>query len=110
MKAKRIKIGLNPGRETDQRVLDYLQHAGVSNSRAIIIAVLYYLDHQEKHNDSKAFLQEVKDTIRESVQSIPFSAAANHSQEVSVEDGEEDTVSPLDFLDSMKGGVTFDKI
>jgi hypothetical protein len=110
MRAKRIKISLNPGKEADRRVLDYLQSAGVSNSRAIIIAVLDYLDRQEQNNDNRAFLQEVRDTIRESVQAIPFSHSAGYSREESGEASVEDAVSPLDFLDSIAGGVTYSEL
>ena len=70
MRGKRIKISLNPNKEDDRRVLDYLFYSGTTNSKAIKAAVLDYLDRRDGKQDNSIFLQEVKDTIRESVQGL----------------------------------------
>jgi hypothetical protein len=105
MKSKRVYLRLNPDKDTDRRVLEYLENSGVSNGRAITVAVLDYLDRQEETRESKAFLQEVKDTILECFQLFQVSGADRSASTPSAE--EDDAVSPLDFIDAMTGGCHF---
>lgn len=104
MRAHRIKINLNPDREADRRVLDYLHYSGVSNSKAIITAVCAYLDRQDAGEGSR-FLQEVKETIRESVQGLQLAPSSGALNAATTED---EDVSPLDFLDALESGATFE--
>ena len=106
MRATRVKINLNPSKEDDRRVLDYLRYSGVSYTKAVTEAILFFLDAREKSGDSDRFLQEVKETIRESVQGLQLTPAGGGiaaSVEVATD---EEEVSPLDFLEAMMSGVT----
>jgi hypothetical protein len=105
MKAKRIYLRLNPGKDTDRRVLDYLENSGVSNGKAITAAVLDYLDRQEQKRESKVLLQEVKETILECFQTFQLSAVDRAASTPPAE--ESDDVSPLDFISDMTGGCHF---
>lgn len=107
MKALRIKINLNPDKEDDRRILDYLRYAGVSNTQAVRTAVLFYLDREENGGTNRQFLQEIKEAIRESVQSIQLEPG-NHSVSVKEQESiEEDPVSGLEFLKELGCGPGF---
>ena len=105
MRGKRIKVILNPDREDERRILDYLYYSGTSNSKAIKSALLDYLDRREGGRENSLFLQEVKETIRESVQGLQLSG--NLSEPVPSSD--EEQVSPFDFLDALERGASFDE-
>jgi hypothetical protein len=68
--------------------------------------VLDYLDRQEESRESKAFLQEVKDTIRECLQTLPTAELDGMAQTTAAEN-DDDEISPLDFIDAMTGGCNF---
>ena len=103
MKGKRIKVILNPDRSNDRRILDYLLYAGSSQSQAIKTAVLFYLDNLDGKNKTDLLLQQVKNTIRESVQGLQFKPAADN-EAASPSATDDDMVSALDFLDELEGG------
>lgn len=105
MRAKRIKINLNPTRDDERRVLEYLQCSQVSNTKAVVIAVMDYLERQEQLCENRSFLQEVKDTIRESVTGLSFPTADVQFQPQESPE-QEDDAEPLSFLSQMTGGVT----
>lgn len=105
MRGKRIKVILNPDREDERRILDYLYYSGTSNSKAIKSALLEYLDLREGGRENNAFLQEVKETIRESVQGLQLSGSLSEP----VPSSDEEQVSPFDFLDALERGTSFDE-
>ena len=105
MRGKRIKLSLNPDREEDRRVMDYLYYSGTSISKAIKTAVLDYLDRRDGGRENSAFLQEVKEAVRESVQGLQL----NGNLTVPVSASDEEQVSPFDFLNALESGVTFDE-
>jgi hypothetical protein len=106
MNSKRIYITLNLKRDEDRRVLDYLQHAGCPCGKAVTIAVLDYLNRQRQDSEYKELVQVVRDTIQDCFHSLP---AYNSVQEVQAPGTESDdeSVSPLDFIDAMTGGCSF---
>lgn len=107
MKGKRVKVILNPDRQKDRRILDYLYYAGMPNSKAIKVAVLAYLDGEDDGNDQ--FLQKVKEAVRESVQDLRLAPANGGSLSVSAEMDDEEPVSMLDFLDALEKGAAFEE-
>ena len=106
MRAKSVKLYLNPNDEDERRVLDYLRYSGTSITNAITAAVVFYLDAQDDRSGKDGLLQAVRDTIRESIQGLEL--ASTGSSQNAMEYGEEEPVSMLDFLDALEGGVTFD--
>ena len=107
MRAKSVKLYLNPNDEDERRVLDYLRYSGTSITNAITRAVVFYLDAQDERSGKDGLPQAVRDTIRESVQGLAFSSADNCQNATEYED--EEPVSMLDFLDALESGVTFDE-
>ena len=70
--ATKITIRLNPSKAADQRALEYLQTAGISYSKAVIKAINAYLDLQTEEERKGAFLQEVRNIVREELRVIPM--------------------------------------
>ena len=64
MKGKQVKVILNPDREDDRRIMDYLLYAGRSKSKAVKDAVLFYLDNTAYKNEGELLLQRVRDAVR----------------------------------------------
>jgi hypothetical protein len=106
MKSKRIYFTLNPKKEDDQLVLEYLQNAGCPYGKAIIIAVLDYLNRQKQDSECKELVQVVRDTIQDCFHSLSAYNSAQEAQAPTTEISDE-SVSPLDFIDAMTGGCSF---
>jgi hypothetical protein len=106
MNSKRIYITLNPKRDEDRRVLEYLQNAEGSCGKAVIVAVVDYLDRKEHGGEYGALLQTVQDTIRECFQALAIQSSIQKTQTSSAENDDE-MISPLDFIDAMTGGCSF---
>ena len=106
MRAKGIKLYLNPNDADERRILDYLRYSGMSYTKAITRAVLFYLDAMDNNSEKDGFLQAVRDTIRESVKGLQIPSTAGDLS--TSEDDDEEPVSMLDFLDELEGGVTFE--
>ena len=70
--ATKITVRLNPSKAADQRALDYLQTAVVSYSKAVIKAINAYLDLQTEEERKEAFLQEVRNIVREELRANPM--------------------------------------
>ena len=70
--ATKITVRLNPSKAADQRALEYLQTAGVSYSKAVIKAINAYLDLQTEEERKDAFLQEVRNIVREELRANPM--------------------------------------
>lgn len=108
MRAKAIRFYPNPDNEDGRRVLDYLRYSGVSYTKAVTEAILFFLDAREKSSDSDRFLQTVKDTIRESIQGLQLPSPGASAAIVVPDENEE--VSMLDFLDELESGATFEEM
>ncbi len=103
MTGKQVKVILNPDREEDRRIMDYLLYAGRSNSKAIKDAVLFYLDNSASRNEDELLLQRVRDAVREELRGLNPVAVSEISKNCSLVPDEE-PVSPLDFLDELENG------
>lgn len=103
MKGKQIKVILNPDREDDRRIMDYLLYAGRSKSKAVKDAVLFYLDNSAYRNEGELFIQRVRDAVREELRGLNLAAALEISKNSSFVP-DEDPVSPLEFLDELESG------
>ncbi len=105
MKAKGIKIYLNPDHEEDRRVIDYLLYARESNTKAIVNAVNFYLDAQEGKNDN-GLLGQIKAAVRESIQGLQIAPVNAGFSSRPVQQEPDDEVSMLDFIEALGSGVT----
>ena len=68
----KITIRFNDGKAADKRALTYLQTVGISYSKAVIKAINAYLDLQTEEERKDAFLQDVRNIIREELKSNPM--------------------------------------
>ena len=101
-----MKVILNPDRAEDRRILDYLYYAGVPYSKAIKTAVLFYLDRETGDREER-LLQRVRDTIQESVRGMSITAQSCDPTGSASTEADEESVSPLDFLDELEKGGLF---
>ena len=108
MKAKGITFYPNPNDDDGRRVLDYLHYSGTSHTKAITAAILFYLDARERGNEPDRLLQQVRDTIRESIQGLQIQSKGTDFAAVETDSSEE--VSMLDFLDALESEVTFEEM
>ena len=102
--ATKITVRFNPSKAADQRALEYLQTIGISYSKAVIKAINAYLDRQaeEEHND--AFLQEVRNIVREEMRTTPMVAMSPYFQPpVEQKQTQETEDTMLAFLDVFDG-------
>lgn len=110
MRAKGIKIYLNPNRKEDRRVLDYLCYAGVPYTKAIVDAVSFYLDAQEGTDGNSRLIEQIKIAVRESVQGLQIASVGGvYSSQPSQQELEE-PVSMLDFIEALEGGGTSEQM
>ena len=100
MSSQRIKVILNPDREEDRRILDYLHYSGLPKSKVLKTAMLQLIDSEYESNSHKELLREVRKAVREELRSFQPLVIDTFAQPVSDSDREED-VSPLDFLDQL---------
>ena len=70
--ATKITVRFNPCRGADQRALDYLRTADISYSKAVIKAINAYLDLQSEKERKDAFLQEIRNIVREELRNTPM--------------------------------------
>ena len=70
--ATKITIRFNDGKVADKRALKYLQTADISYSKAVIKAINAYLDLQTEEERKDAFLQEVRNIVREELRTTPM--------------------------------------
>ena len=68
----KITIRFNDGKAADKHALDYLQTAGISYSKAVIKAINAYLNLQTEEERKDAFLQEVRNIVREELKANPM--------------------------------------
>ena len=98
MNAHIVKIYLNPDREEDRRILDYLLYVGMPMSKTLKRAMMTYLDRQESGTTSDALLPEIRQIVREELQRHSSLMENNGYSETVHANTDEDTVSALDFL------------
>ena len=103
MKGKQVKVILNPDRDDDRRILDYLLYAGCSKSKAVKDAVLFYLGNSAYRNRDELLLQQVREVVREELRDLGLTDASGSIESSAFAPGEE-PVSPLDFLDELESG------
>ena len=97
----KITVRLNPSKAADQRVLEYLQTAGISYSKAVIKAINAYLDLQTEEERKEAFLQEVRNIVREELRANPMMGMMSYFQPpVEQKPTQETEDAMLAFLDA----------
>lgn len=101
MKSQLVRVVLNPDREQDKRILDYLLYAGESMSKAFKTAMLYFIDNRNGNFNHEMLLQEMRKVMREELQHFQPTDPAYFSQPMP-QSPNEDEVSPLDFLDQLE--------
>ena len=102
--ATKITVRLNPSKAADQRALDYLRTAGISYSKAVIKAINAYLDLQTEEERKDAFLQEVRNIVREELRATPLVGMRPYFQPPAEQKStQEDEDTMLAFLDAFDG-------
>ena len=100
----KITVRLNPSKAADQRVLEYLQTAGISYSKAVIKAINAYLDLQTEEERKDAFLQEVRNIVREELRANPMMGMLPYFQPPAEQKPTQETEDiMLAFLDAFDG-------
>lgn len=100
----KITVRLNPSKAADQRVLEYLQTAGISYSKAVIKAINAYLDLQTGKERKDAFLREVRSIVREELRSNPMMGMLPYFQPPAEQKPTQETEDiMLAFLDAFDG-------
>ena len=75
-----ITIRFNDGKAADKRARTYLQTVGISYSKAAIKAINAYLDLQTEEERKEAFLQEVRNIVREELRANPMMGMMSYFQ------------------------------
>ena len=100
----KITIRLNDGKVADKRALTYLQTVGISYSKAVIKAINAYLDLQTEEEHKDAFLQEVRNIVREELRSNPMMGMMPYFQPPAEQKPTQETEDAmLAFLDAFDG-------
>ena len=100
----KITVRLNPSKAADQQALDYLQTAGVSYSKAVIKAINAYLDLQTEEERKEAFLQVVRNIVREELRANPMIGMLPYFQPPAEQKPTQETEDTmLAFLDAFDG-------
>ena len=100
----KITVRLNPSKAADQRVLEYLQTAGISYSKAVIKAINAYLDLQTEEERKDAFLQKVRNIVREDLRVNPMIGMLPYFQPHAEQKPTQETEDAmLAFLDAFDG-------
>lgn len=100
----KITIRFNDGKAADKRALDYLHTVGISYSKAVIKAINAYLDLQTEEERKDAFLQEVRNIVREELRSNPMMGMMPYFQlPVEQKPTQETEDDMLAFLDAFDG-------
>jgi len=100
----KITIRFNDGKAADKRALDYLQTEGISYSKAVIKAINAYLDLQTEEERKAAFLQEIRNIVREELRANPMMGIMPYFQPpVDQKPAQETEDAMLAFLDAFDG-------
>ena len=102
--ATKITVRFNTGKVAERRALEYLQTAGISYSKAVIKAINAYLDLQAEEARKAAFLQEVRNIVREELRSNPMMGMLPYFQPPAEQKPTRETEDTmLAFLDAFDG-------
>ena len=102
--ATKITVRFNTGKPTDQRALEYLQTVGISYSKAVIKAINAYLDQQTEEERKEAFLQEIRNIVRDELRANPVMGMMPYFQPpVEQKPTQETEDAMLAFLDAFDG-------
>ena len=102
--ATKITVRFNTGKAAEQRALAYLQTAGISYSKAVIKAINAYLDLQTEEERKAAFLQEVRNIVREELRANPMMGMMSYFRPpVEQKPTQETEDAMLAFLDAFDG-------
>ena len=100
----KITVRFNTGKVAERRALEYLQAAGISYSKAVIKAINEYLDRQAEEERKDAFLQEVRNIVREEQRANPMMGLMSYFQPpVEQKPTQETEDAMLAFLDAFDG-------
>ena len=100
----KITVRLNPSKASDQRALDYLRTANISYSKAVLKAINAYLDLQTEEERKEAFLQEVRNIVREELSANPMIGMLPYFQPPAEQKPIQETEDTmLAFLDAFDG-------
>ena len=100
----KITIRFNDGKAADKRALDYLHTVGISYSKAVIKAINAYLDLQTEEERKDAFLQDVRNIVREDLRSNPMMGMLPYFQPPAEQKPTQETEDiMLAFLDAFDG-------
>ena len=100
----KITIRFNDGKAADKRALTYLQTVGISYSKAVIKAINAYLDLQTEEERKDAFLQEVRNIVREELRANPMLGMMPYFQPPAEQKPTQETEDAmLAFLDAFDG-------
>ena len=100
----KITIRFNDGKAADKRALDYLQTAGISYSKVVIKAINAYLDLQTEEERKAAFLQKIRNIIREELMANPVMGMIPYFQQPAEQKPTQETEDAmLAFLDAFDG-------
>ena len=100
----KITIRFNDGKAADKRALTYLQTVGISYSKAVIKAINAYLDLQTEEERKDAFLQEVRNIVREELRANPMMGMLPYFQPPTEQKPTQETEDTmLAFLDAFDG-------
>lgn len=100
----KITVRFNTGKVAEQRALEYLQTAGISYSKAVIKAINAYLDLQTEEERKDAFLQEVRNIVREELRANPVMGMLPYFQPHAEQKPTQETEDAmLAFLDAFDG-------
>lgn len=102
--ATKITIRFNDSKAAERRALEYLQTAGISYSKAVIKAINAYLDLQTEEEHKDAFLQEVRNIVREELRANPMLGMMPYFQPPAEQKPTQETEDAmLAFLDAFDG-------
>ena len=100
----KITIRFNDSKAAERRALEYLQTAGISYSKAVIKAINAYLDQQTEEERKEAFLQEIRNIVRDELRANPVMGMMPYFQPPVVQKPTQETEDTmLAFLDAFDG-------
>ena len=100
----KITIRFNDGKAADKRALTYLQTVGISYSKAVIKAINAYLDLQTEEERKEAFLQEIRNIVRDELRANPVMGMMPYFQPPAEQKPTQETEDAmLAFLDAFDG-------
>lgn len=100
----KMTIRFNTDKEPALRAWKYLQTADISYSKAVIQAINAYLELQSEEERKDAFLQQVRNIVREEMRSNPMMGLMPYIQQpTGTKPTQEDEDAMLAFLGAFDG-------